>query len=184
MNVTNNDYYDFTGYADFYNKVKNTNSILLFSDSSVSLENNLPIIDEYVTYFKNNKDVGILGISGNSRNYQSLINNNFSPHVQSMFFMSSVEVLKNVILANGNIFPGLNAKKENKYSIIRNGEILLSKIILSLGYSIAIIKSDGHVFKYSENDKIKKPYLWKNYYLGDARLESNYPSQAVRILYH
>ncbi len=177
-----NDYFDFGSYSKFYNVNNKLNNILIFCNSSISNEKVEIFLDDYLDYFIQNKDIGLLGISGNSKNYQSLLFNNFTPHLQSIFFITSSEVLRNVIKSNKNIFPGLNATKYNKYSIIKKGEIILSKIVLDLGYKIAIVKSDGEIFKFKK-DNIPKMYSdWKNNYkLGDARLQSIRPSYPYKI---
>ena len=183
INIVNNEYLDFSSYADFYYKKveKNKNDILLFMNSSVSTEFNEPIIDNYIDYFNKNKDVGILGISANSSKYQSLIGINFNPHIQSLFFITTTDIMKKVINKNKNIFPGLNSSKNNKYSLIINGEIKLSKIIMELGYNIAVVNNYGEVKKFNFNYFFMNRQRWPMS-KRDSRLNSNYPSQTCLII--
>lgn len=183
INIVNNEYLDFSSYADFYYKKveKNKNDILLFMNSSVSTEFNEPIIDNYIDYFNKNKDVGILGISANSSKYQSLIGINFNPHIQSLFFITTTDIMKKVINKNKNIFPGLNSSKNNKYSLIINGEIKLSKIIMELGYNIAVVNNYGEVKKFNFNYFFMNRQRWPMS-KRDSRLNSNYPSQTSLII--
>jgi glycosyltransferase involved in cell wall biosynthesis len=178
-----NDYYDFGSYSSFYNKHKTNNNILIFCNSSISNESTDPFIDSYLDYFLKNKDIGLLGISGNSKNYQSLLFNNFTPHLQSIFFITTVEVINLIISKNNNIFPGMNATRFNKYSIIKKGEVVLSKIVLDLGFNIAIVKSNGEIFKFKKDSYVSMYKQWKkNYKLGDARLHSIKPSFPFKII--
>lgn len=180
---SNNDYYDFSSYSLFYEMNKNKNKILIFCNSSISSEKIDNFLDGYLDYFKENKNLGMLGISGNSKNHQSLIFNNFTPHIQTIFFITTVEVLNKVVQINNNIFPGTDATKFNKYSIIQKGEIILSKKVLDLGYEIGIVKPDGNIFRFSKDSKYKMFKNWKsNYKLGDARLHNILPSHPFRIV--
>ena len=158
---SNNDYYDFSSYSLFYEMNKNKNKILIFCNSSISSEKIDNFLDGYLDYFKENKNLGMLGISGNSKNHQSLIFNNFTPHIQTIFFITTVEVLNKVVQINNNIFPGTNATKFNKYSIIQKGEIILSKKVLDLGYQIGIVKPDGNIFNFSKDSSFKMFKNWK-----------------------
>ena len=77
----------------------------------------------------------------------------------------------------------MNATKFNKYSIIKQGEVLLSKLVLDLGFNIAIVKSDGDIFKFKKNTYANMHKEWKqNYNLGDARLHSIRPSFPYKIV--
>jgi len=180
---SNNNYLDFSSYSDFFFKKinKDKNDILLFMNSSVSTDFNVPIIDNYVDYFNKNLDIGLFGISSNSKIYQSIILNNFNPHIQSLFFITTTNIMNEVIKMNDNVFPGLNSTKKNKYSLILNGEIKLSKIIMKLGYKIAVINEYGKVNKFRSQGFFKNRASWPNNF-NDMRLNSNYPSQTKIIL--
>lgn len=170
---TNNELLDFSSYKYFYNSLnKNVNETLIFCNSSVSTEFNYPIIDRYLDYFNQNTDVGMMGISSNTRDQQSIIFNNFSPHIQTLFFITTTFVLKEILELNNNLFPGENSTLYNKYSIIQNGELTLSKLTLKLGYSLAVLDQFGDVYKFNNNsNKWHLPKL-------DMRIASMYPSQA------
>ena len=70
---------------------KNKNKILIFCNSSISSEKIDNFLDGYLDYFKENKNLGMLGISGNSKNHQSLIFNNFTPHIQTIFLSQQLK---------------------------------------------------------------------------------------------
>lgn len=173
---TTNDYLDFSSYANFYDNNKDKD-ILIFMNSSVSLDFNQPIIDNYLDYFKSHKDIGLFGISANSKKYQSIVPFGFQPHIQSIFFITTSKIIEKVIIKNNGFFPGLNMTKHNKYRLILDGEIKLNQIILDLGYSIAFVDEYGKVNKYKKNNSFNFKYLWTKPY-GDLRLMTNYPSQA------
>lgn len=158
---------DFAGYAAVYNRIKsNDNTYVLLSNSSVnSIKRDF--LDDYLDYMDQNPDVGILGISYNSKCYQSLIKDNFTPHLQSFFLLTTIEVLRQIVEYNKGIFPGIGIK--NKQLLIREGEIKLSQIALALGYSLAVVQEDG-VHKFG-NEKSK----W-NLKIGDGRINSEYPN--------
>ena len=118
-----------------------------------------------------------MGISANTKDQQSLIFNNFSPHVQTLFFITTTFVLRDIILKNNNLFPGENSTPYNKYSIIQNGELSLSKLSLNLGYSLAVVDQFGNVFKYNQKQKNTNFNEWVLPKI-DMRISSMYPSQA------
>jgi hypothetical protein len=171
-----NEYLDFSSYSNFYQKNKDKD-ILIFMNSSVSTEFNQPILDNYIDYFKDNNDIGLFGISANSKKYQSIIPFGFNPHIQSIFFITTSKILEKVIQKNDGFFPGINITEYNKYRLIIDGEIKLNQIILELGYSIAFVDEYGEVNKYSKNKIFKSKYSWAKP-TGDLRLKTNYPSQA------
>lgn len=179
ISKTNNELLDFSSYKYFYSTLnKNENEILIFCNSSVSTEFNYPIIDKYLDYFNENRDVGVMGISSNTRDQQSLIFNNFSPHIQTLFFITTTFVLNDILKLNNNLFPGENSTLYNKYSIIQNGELKLSKLALKLGYSLAVIDQFGDVYKFNKKKKyINNSNRWQLPKL-DMRVVSMYPSQA------
>ena len=178
---TNNDLLDFSSYKFFYDSLdKNINETLIFCNSSVSTEFNFPIIDQYIDFFYENKDVGLMGISSNTRDQQSLIFNNFNPHIQTLFFITTTFVLRDIISKNNNLFPGEDSTPFNKYSIIQKGELCLSKLILKLGYSLAIVDQFGQVVKFNQinqNTNFHKWILPKS----DMRISTMYPAQAKII---
>ena len=174
-----NDYLDFSSYSNFYDKNKDKD-ILIFMNSSVSTEFNQPIIDSYVDYFKKNKDIGLFGISANSKKYQTIVPFGFEPHIQSIFFITTKNILEKIISKNKGFFPGTNVTKNNKYRLIIDGEIKLNNLVLNLGYSIAFVDEYGEVIKYNKSKMFNCKFFWKKPF-GDLRLITNYPSQANYI---
>lgn len=179
---TNNELLDFSSYKYFYDNLdKNLNEMLIFCNSSLSTEFNFPVIDSYLDFFYKNSDVGIMGISTNTKDQQSLIFNNFSPHIQTLFFITTTSVLNEIIKINDGYFPGENSTYYNKYSIIQNGELELSRLCLKLGYSIAVMDQFGEVFKFHNQKKyFNNSHIWKLPKF-DLRISSNYPAQAKII---
>lgn len=138
--------YDFSGYAAFFNTIRNkTNSYVILSNSSVNALQD-DFLDFYVEYMNANPDVGGLGVSLAMQYNQTLIKNNFTPHIQSFFLMSSIDVLREIVARNRGKFPGDGIKY--KLLLIRKGEVQLSQLILDLGYKLAVVQSDGSVFKF------------------------------------
>lgn len=140
---------DFSGYSSFFNHIKDmSNSYVILSNSSVNSSIDI-FLDDYIGYMESNPDVGMLGVSYCTKMYQTLVRNNFTPHLQSFFLLTTIDVLKKVVNANHGSFPGVNI--ENKQLLIRNGEIKISQLIMKLGYSLAVIRPDnGKPFKFSE----------------------------------
>lgn len=158
---------DFAGYTAIYNRIKDEdNKYVLLSNSSVNSVKH-DFIDDYLDYMDQNPDVGILGISYNSKCYQSLIKDNFMPHLQSFFLLTTIEVLRQIVEYNKGVFPGSGIS--NKQLLIREGEIKISQIALALGYSLAVTQEDG-VHKF-DNEKSK----W-NLKKGDSRINCEYPN--------
>lgn len=163
--------FDFSGYASFYNLIKNrSNSYVILSNSSVNFAQT-DFLQGYIDYMTNNEDVGILGISYCTKCYQSFIRNNFRPHLQSFFLFTTIEVLKEIVTYNNGRFPGDGINY--KYSLIRYGEIKLSEIAFKLGYSLAVVLEDGKPFKFSLRDF----EIWKNLPKGDMRLFIKEPNK-------
>jgi hypothetical protein len=138
---------DFSGYSAFYATIKNKpNAYVILSNSSVNGAQD-DFIDSYLDYMQANRDVALLGVSYSTKCFQSLVINNFSPHLQSFFYFTTLDVLNEIVKANGGSFPGEYV--DHKLLLIRNGEIKMSKIALKLGYSLAIVQEDGSVFKFN-----------------------------------
>ena len=160
---------DFSGYASFFQLVKDKpNSYVILSNSSInsSIDN---FLDGYIEYLEENPDVGMLGVSYCTKMYQTLIRNNFTPHLQSFFLLTTVEVLKEHVHLNGDKFPGIDIT--NKQLLIRNGEIKLSQLIMNLGYKLSVVRPDnGEPFKFTN----KKAW---NILKGDVRQTVNCPNR-------
>jgi len=164
---------DFSGYEVFFDSIKNNeNQYVLLTNSSVNRKQ-VDFIDDYLDFFKANESVGMMGISFNSKMYQSLIRNNFNPHLQSFFLLTTTEVLKEIVKKN-KTFPGKGI--DNKLALIKNGEIKLSRIVLELGYKLVCILEDGtpHFFdKSSFADNGRNSW---NSFFGDYRLNLKHPN--------
>lgn len=164
---------DFNGYYAFYQKIKEQpNAYIILSNSSVN-STQTDFLKGYMTYLDNNPDIGLLGISYSTKVYQTLIRNNFTPHIQSFFILTTIDVLNNIVKANNEIFPGVGIT--DKRLLIRKGEIALSQIALKLGYNLAIIMPDtGIPFKFTAKTQ------WNNL-LGDIRLHIQHPNVITPI---
>lgn len=121
-----------------------------------------------------NPDIGILGVSYNSRCYQSLIYNNFNPHIQSFFLLTTIEVLNEIVELNHQVFPGKGVRY--KLLLIRKGELALSSLALKLGYALAVVQEDGSVLKFDR-------YTGRDAFLpGDMRIYVNNPNSINPIV--
>ncbi|WP_131555216.1 hypothetical protein [Sphingobacterium deserti] len=161
---------DFSGYSFLTKKLisETKNQLVFFTNSSV---NAIPadFLDSYVDTFIANKNLGLLGISYSSKIYQSLVKNNYSPHIQSFFFLTSIEVLKEILDANKGFFPG--ETERYKLSIIRFGEIELSNIVRKLGYDLGVVTEDGKLLVLPDS------YYPKILVDGDYRLFAKDPNR-------
>ena len=141
---------DFSGYSTFFKLIeRQKNSYVLLTNSSVNAHQ-VDFIDSYLDYLEKNPDVGMLGISCCSKCYQTLIRHNFTPHLQSFFLLTTIDVLNEAIKLNGGKFPGSGIS--NKQLLIREGEIKLSQLVLQLGYKLAVVTQKGPV-KFDNNPK-------------------------------
>lgn len=158
---------DFSGYWAFLKSIRTKrNAYVILCNSSVNQEIT-DFIDDYINYLDQNKDVGILGISSSSKYYHTLIRNNFNPHLQSFFLMTTLDVLNQIVEVNGGVFPGIT--ETNKHLLIRNGEVKISRLALKLGYNLAIVTEDGQVKKFNYNS-----YPMEK---GDLRCNASYPNR-------
>lgn len=159
---------DFSGYSSFFNKIKNNpNAYIILTNSSVNSINS-DFLDNYIYYMEQNPDIGILGISYSTKIYQTLVRNNFTPHIQSFFLLTTIKVLNEIVEQNNNKFPGENIT--HKLLLIREGEIKLSQIALGLGYNLAIIMPEtGKPFKFTNKEQWDMPK-------GDLRLHIQHPN--------
>ncbi|MCC2591385.1 hypothetical protein [Chryseobacterium sp. MFBS3-17] len=159
---------DFSGYEYFYNNVKyEPNAFVILTNSSVHKEQTI-FLNTYVQYMERNTDVAILGVSYCAKRMQTLVRNNFTPHLQSFFLLTTIKVLEEIVEANGNKFPGSGIN--HKLLLIREGEIKISRIALKLGYNLAVTQHDGSVFKFGQNSATDNG--WKRWTLKktDVRL--------------
>ncbi|MDR2270635.1 MAG: hypothetical protein LBF27_06990 [Sphingobacterium sp.] len=146
MNVSNVGM-DFSGYEQFYESIKDeANQYVILTNTSVN-KKQVDFIDDYLDYFEQNASIGLLGVSVSSKIYQSLIRNNFNPHLQSFFLLTTTNVLKEIVEKN-NRFPGKGIT--DKSMLIRMGEVQLSRVAMELGYQLACILEDGTPFLFDK----------------------------------
>lgn len=171
---------DFSGYAAFYDKVKDDeDSYVILSNSSVNSVQT-DFLEEYLDYMDKNLDVGILGISYSGKMRQTLIRNNFKPHLQSFFLLTSISVLHEIVDANEGKFPGSDIS--HKLLLIREGEIKISQIALKLGYNLAVVLENGNVVKFGNNSIWDNGYKRWSLYKDDVRLINSIPNQVTPII--
>lgn len=170
---------DFSGYAHFFDNIKsNDNSYVILTNSSVHCDDE-NFLDGYIDYMENNLDVGILGVSYCTKIVQTLVRNNFTPHLQSFFYLTTIEVLTQIIEKNNGIFPGNGITY--KLLLIRNGEIRVSELVQSLGYNLAVVQENGEVYKWGKRKRFDIGY--KNWTIaeGDVRQINRYPNKINKI---
>lgn len=167
--------FDFSGYANFYRSIKNKkNSYVILSNSSInSIQDEF--LDSYIEYFENNLDIGILGVSYCTKRIQSLIRNNFTPHIQSFFYLTTIETLNKIVQYNHNSFPGEGIT--HKLLLIRKGEIKMSQIALNLGYSLAVVLEDGDVYKFRKKHFLDNGYHRWTIHKGELRQHIKTPNK-------
>jgi len=178
VDFVNNDGMDFSGYSFFYEKIKDKkNSYVILTNSSVNSISDL-FLREYIDFMENNKQVGILGVSYCSKMIQTLIKNNFTPHLQSFFYLTTIDVLREIVEKN-NGFPGKGIT--HKLLLIRKGEIGVSQLVRSLGYQLAVVTEGDGVQCFGENgfwDNGKRRWKLK---MGDFRLHTQNPNRINKI---
>lgn len=170
---------DFSGYAFFYDKMKDQkNAYIIFTNSSVNaLQENF--LKGHIEYMEEHPEVGMLGVSYCSKVIQTFARNNFTPHLQSFYLLTTIDVLKEIVTLNGG-FPGKGI--DHKLLLIREGEINLSSLVLDLKYNLALALEDGAVYKFTKNDFLDNSYnAWKLHF-GDVRTISKSPNRINPIL--
>ena len=122
---------DFSGYAAFFDRIKNKpDAYVILTNSSVNAAQN-DFLESYIRCMERHPEIGMLGISYCTRMFQSLVRNNFTPHLQSFFLLTTTSVLREIVASNQNRFPG--AGIGHKLLLIRKGEVALSRLVLRLG---------------------------------------------------
>ncbi len=164
---------DFGGYSAFFHSIeKNENCYVILTNSSVE-KTQTDFLEGYIKYMEDNPEVGMLGISYSTRMYHTLIRRNFIPHIQSFFVLTTLEVLKEIVEANGEKFPGEDA--DYKRLLIRKGEIPLSRLTLKQGYRLAVVyPEDGVPFKFTDKKHWTHPF-------DDLRLVCSRPNYISEI---
>ncbi|MXO06003.1 hypothetical protein [Flavobacterium sp. HBTb2-11-1] len=169
---------DFSGYETFFENIKNAkNKYVLLTNTSVN-KKQVEFIDDYLDFFKANRSVGMMGVSFNSKMYQSLIRNNFNPHLQSFFLLTTTEVLKELVEKNKS-FPGKGV--DFKLALIREGEIKLSRIVMDLGYELVCVLKDGTPYFFNKSCfRDNGRNSWRNFF-GDYRLYLEEPNSIHQL---
>lgn len=175
----NNRGMDFSGYSSFFERIENKeNSYVVLTNTSVNaVQENF--LSGHIRYMEDNPEVGMLGVSYCTNIIQTFAKNNFTPHLQSFYLLTTIDVLKEVVIRNGS-FPGKNIN--HKLLLIRQGEIKLSSIVLELGYRLAVVLENGEVYQFAKNTKYDNAYnAWKLTF-GDVRLINKTPNRINPIL--
>lgn len=164
---------DFSGYSAFFQSIRHLeNCYVILSNSSVE-KSQTDFLSGYIKYMEKNPDVGMLGISYSTRMYHTLIRRNFIPHIQSFFVLTTLDVLKEIVVENKGKFPGADA--DYKRLLIRKGELPLSRLALKLGYRLAVVyPEDGIPFKFTDKKHWNHPF-------DDLRLTCTKPNYIAKI---
>lgn len=179
IHEVNNIGMDFSGYSYFFENIKDKkNAYIILTNTSVNAQQEL-FLKSHINYMENHPEVGMLGVSYCSKVIQTFIRNNFTPHLQSFYILTTIDVLKEVVKINGG-FPGENI--DHKLLLIRKGEINLSSKVLDLGYKMAIVLEDGNVYSFSKNSYLDNAYNAWELPLGDIRLQNKVPNRINPIL--
>ncbi len=172
-----NEGYDFAGYAEFYKRKlydNSKNQYVILTNTSVEKSID-PFLDDYIRILEKDQTIGLLGISYNTKLYQTLIHNNFNPHLESFFLITTSDILKKVVKKNHGNFPGNGIS--HKLLLIRNGEFKLSKIVLNLGYKLAFVLNDGKLYSFKKRNSFDNGYASWKLPKGDYRLFCETPNK-------
>ena len=164
---------DFSGYAAFFDRIKNKpDAYVILTNSSVNAAQN-DFLESYIRCMERHPEIGMLGISYCTRMFQSLVRNNFTPHLQSFFLLTTTSVLREIVASNQNRFPG--AGIGHKLLLIRKGEVALSRLVLRLGYRLAVIRPEnGALFLFTD-------YRRWNIPRGDIRQTLSEPNKITEV---
>ena len=110
---------------------------VILTNSSVNAAQN-DFLESYIHCMERHPQIGIFGYFLLYRMFQSLVRNNFTPHLQSFFLLTTTSVLREIAASNQNRFPGAGIGL--KLLLIRKGEVALSRLVLRLGYRLAVIR--------------------------------------------
>lgn len=183
LHVVDNDGMDFGGYAHFHDRIKSQdNSYVVLTNSSVNRSHDDGFLESHIQFMESNPEIGALGVSYSSKAYQTLITNNFNPHIQSFYIVTTIEVLNEIVDLNKSKFPGKGIM--NKRILILKGEIQFSRLILKAGYKLAIVLEDKSVHTFGS-----KLSFWDNgfnrwnlrFEQGDIRTKSENPNKLYKI---
>ncbi|MBC8986173.1 hypothetical protein H9X96_10350 [Pedobacter sp. N36a] len=167
---------DFSGYSFAIDKLVDSNKEQIVFLTNTSVDSMVvPFIDQYVNIFKSDPSLGLLGISYSTKIYQTLIKNNFRPHLQSFFLVSRSSVLKELVKSNGGSLPG--SEEDYKLSIIRFGEVQITEQIQKLGFKVAVITEDKELYTLPDSGPFYNGFFnWKLPF-NDYRLSVTHPNR-------
>lgn len=173
--------YDFAGYAEFYRRIiekEEINKYVILTNTSVekSFE---PFLDDFISAFENDESIGLLGVSYNTKIYQTIIRNNFNPHIESFFILTTSDILKQLVKKNRSKFPGDGIT--HKLLLIRKGEIRISQLVLKLGYKIAFVLNDGKLHTFEKRGRCDNGYASWSLPHGDYRLHCESPNKITPL---
>ena len=165
--------FDFSGYDALYQSIKDQpNRYVILTNSSIHSSQD-DFLNGYIDYMEQNPDVGMLGVSYCTRMWQTFVRNNFTPHLQSFFLLTTTQVLNEVVTLNNGKFPGVGI--DHKLLLIRQGEIKLSRLVQKAGYRLAVVNpQDGIPFKFTDYRHWKLPK-------GDIRQLLSEPNKITPI---
>lgn len=173
--------YDFAGYAEYYRRnIENSTNNRYVILTNTSVEKTIqPFLDDFIKIFKKDESIGLLGISYNTKIFQTIIRNNFNPHIESFFIMTTSDILKQVVKKNRDRFPGDGIT--HKLLLIRKGEVKLSSIVLELGYKLAVILDDGNLYTFGKRNKFDNGYATWRLPHGDYRAHCKIPNKITPV---
>jgi len=166
---------DIGGYSNVIKQLVNTKDNELFFLINTSVSGNYgEKLEEYIKAFERYPNLGLLGISYSTKVYQTLIRNNFTPHVQSFFLVARSSALAKLLSTNNNEFPG--EFEINKLALIRFGEARITSKIQKLGYDVGVVEPDGKLHFIPKRVFFNNGYnSWKLPH-GDRRLSNGAPN--------
>ena len=172
---------DFGGHGYFYERIKEKKDCyVVLTNSSVNRIADNDFLETHINYMRNNLEVGALGVSYSSKAYQTLIRNNFNPHIQSFYILTTLSVLNEIVKLNNGKFPG--SHETDKRLLILNGEIKFSKLIMKAGYKLAFVTPESKVYEFASDFKWMNNGFnqWKLRH-GDVRTFSDNPNKLYAI---
>ncbi|MFX0202598.1 MAG: hypothetical protein ACFFCW_41370 [Candidatus Hodarchaeota archaeon] len=170
---------DFGGYNAMLQEVRKMdgNPFVILMNSSLAGGFYDGWLDDYCGILKDDRTIGLLGISTRAR-YPGLLRNHYVPHLQSFFLLSTKEVLEFILDRNRGVLPG--AREKNKYRLIQKGEIGISKQILREGYGLAVVYK-GVIYKFRLKNRFGNLIDEWPFPVGDIRY-SDSDSESINSL--
>jgi hypothetical protein len=172
---TNNIGMDLGGYAHILKQDLTGKSDELFFLINTSVSGNYSLkLEGYIQAFEKYPNLGLLGISYSTKVYQTLIRNNFTPHLQSFFLVARSSALKKMLSKNNNEFPGEFEK--NKLALIRFGEAKITSMIQKIGYEVGVVEPNGILHFIPKSELFDNGYNSWVLPHGDRRLTNEAPN--------